>query len=158
IIEADGTLVGTTGQCKAGMDLSYNGVWGYHPLVVSLANTAEPLFLLNRPASRPSYEGAASYFDRAAELCRQAGFRAITFRGDTDFTQAAHLDRWDHGGIRFVVGIDAQPNLVRRAEQLPERLWQPLPRPARREVATNPRTRPADAKQAVVLAKGYTDI
>ena len=112
IIEADGTLVGTTGECKQGMDLSYNGVWGYHPLLVSLANTNEPLFLLNRPASRPSYEGAAEYFDRAAALCRQAGFRHITFRGDTDFTQAAHLDRWDQDGIHFVFGLDAQPNLV----------------------------------------------
>jgi hypothetical protein len=92
IIEADGTLVGTTGECKQGMDLSYNGVWGYHPLIVSLANTQEPLFIVNRPASRPSYEGAAEYFDRAAALCREAGFRHISFRGDTDFTQAAHLD------------------------------------------------------------------
>jgi hypothetical protein len=158
IIEGDGTLVGTTGECKAGMDLSYNGVWGYHPLVVSLANTQEPLFIVNRPASRPSHEGAADYFDRAAALCRQAGFRHITFRGDTDFTQAAHLDRWDQDGIRFVFGIDAMPNLVARAEQLPERVWQELPRPGRHEAATQPRTRPANARQEVVLNKGYTDI
>jgi len=160
IIEADGTLVGTTGECKGGMDLSYNGVWGYHPLLVSLANTNEPLFLVNRPASRPSYEGAAEYFDRAATLCRQAGFRQITFRGDTDFTQAAHLDRWDQeDGIHFVFGIDAQPNLVAIAERLPERIWQLLPRPARHEVANKvPRTRPANVKQAVVLKKGYTDV
>jgi DDE family transposase len=158
IVEADGTLVGTTGECKQGMDLSYNGVWGYHPLLVSLANTNEPLFLVNRSASRPSYEGAAAYFDRAAQLCRQAGFRHLTFRGDTDFTQAAHLDRWDQDGIRFVFGIDAQPNLVAIAERLPERIWQPLPRPARHEVATVPRTRPANVKQAVVVRKGYTDV
>jgi hypothetical protein len=161
IIEADGTLVGTTGQCKQGMDLSYNGVWGYHPLLVSLANTNEPLFLVNRPASRPSHEGAADYFDRAAALCRQAGFRQITFRGDTDFTQAGHLDRWDQeDGIGFVFGIDAQPNLVATAEQLPARVWQELPRPSRHEtvVATRPRARPTNAKQAVVVQKGYTDI
>ena len=158
IIEGDGTLVGTTGECKAGMDLSYNGVWGYHPLVVSLANTQEPLFILNRSASRPSYEGAADYFDRAAALCWQAGFRHITFRGDTDFTQASHLDRWDTQGIHFVFGLDAQPNLVSIAEQLPERVWQPLPRPARHEVATAPRQRPANVKQEVVVQKGYTDI
>jgi len=158
IVEADGTLVGTTGECKQGMDLSYNGVWGYHPLVVSLANTQEPLFILNRPASRPSYEGAAEYFDRAAELCRQAGFRHLTFRGDTDFTQAAHLDRWDQDGIHFVFGLDAQPNLVSIAERLPQRVWQELPRPKRHEVATAPRRRPANVKQAVVVKKGYTDV
>jgi hypothetical protein len=158
IIEGDGTLVGTTGECKQGMDLSYNGVWGYHPLVVSLANTQEPLFILNRSASRPSYEGAADYFDRAAALCWQAGFRHLTFRGDTDFTQAAHLDRWDAQGIHFVFGLDAQPNLVSLAERLPERIWQPLQRPVRHEVATAPRQRPASVKQAVVVQKGYTDL
>jgi Transposase DDE domain group 1 len=158
IVEADGTLVGTTGECKQGMDLAYDGTWGYHPLLVSLANTQEPLFLVNRPASRPSSEGAADYLDRAAALCREAGFRQIIFRGDTDFTQAAHLDRWDGQGIGFVFGIDAQPNLVARAEQLPERAWEPLPRPARYPVATTPRQRPEKVKQGVVRRKGYTDI
>lgn len=158
IIEADGSLVGTTGECKQGMGLAYNGTWGYHPLLVSLANTQEPLLLVNRPASRPSHEGAADYLDRAAALCRQAGSRKISFRGDTDFTQAAHLDRWDREGLGFVFGLDAQPNLVALAERLPERLWQSLPRPARYAVATEPRRRPANVKQEVVRRKGYTDI
>ncbi len=125
---------------------------------MSLANTQEPLFILNRPASRPRYEGAADYFGRAAALCRQAGFRQITFRGDTDFTQAAHLDRWDADGIHFVFGVDAQPNLVERAGQLPEPVWQKLERPARSAVATTARQRPANVKQEVVVRKGYTDI
>jgi hypothetical protein len=158
IIEADGSVVETTGQCKQGMDLSYNGKWGYHPLLVSLANTQEPLFLVNRPGSRPSHEGAAAYFDRAAALCRQAGFRQILFRGDTDFTQTTYLDGWDAAGIGFVFGIDAQPNLVARAQTLPERVWAALQRPARYPVATKPRQRPANVKEGVVRRRGFRNL
>jgi hypothetical protein len=33
-IDMDGTLTETTGSCKAGMDIAYDGTWSYHPLVV----------------------------------------------------------------------------------------------------------------------------
>jgi Transposase DDE domain group 1 len=158
ILEADGTLAGTSGACKAGMDLSYKGVWGYHPLLVSLANTSEPLFLLNRPASRPSHEDAAAYLDAAADLCRRAGFRKISFRGDTDFSQTTYLDGWDVHSIRFVFGIDAMPNLVGMAKALPETAWQRLQRPAAYEVKTQQRTRPLAVKEEVVKQKGYDNL
>lgn len=119
ILDADGTLVETKGQCKEGMDIAYNGVWGYHPLVVSLAHIQKPLFLENRRGNRPSSDGAAARFDQAAALCRDAGFRRITFRGDTDFTQTTELDRWDAAGIRFVFGADARANVTRLADALP---------------------------------------
>jgi hypothetical protein len=158
IIEADGTVAATTAACKAGMDISYKGVWGYHPLLVSLANTQEPLFLLNRPASRPSHEGAAAVLDQAAELCRRAGFQKITFRGDTDFSQTTYLDGWDGQAIRFVFGIDCMPNLVEKACGLPALVWQRLERPAAYEVKTQQRTRPVAVKEEVVRNKGYKNI
>jgi hypothetical protein len=86
LLDADGTLVATDAECKQGVDIAYNGTWGYHPLIISLANTAEPLYLLNRSGNRPSHEQADVFLDKAIELCRRAGFRTMFLRGDTKFT------------------------------------------------------------------------
>ena len=75
VIDADGTLVATGAGCKQGIDIAYDGTWGYHPLIVSLANTGEVLSIVNRPGNRPSHEGAAEQLDLAILLCRDAGFR-----------------------------------------------------------------------------------
>ena len=42
-IDTDGTVAPTVGECKGGMALSYKGIWGYAPLVVTLAKTNEVL-------------------------------------------------------------------------------------------------------------------
>ena len=90
-IDRDGTPVGTTGSCQAGMDIADNGVRGDHPLILRPAETGEVLRRLNRSGNRPSHEGAAGQVDQAIGLCRHAGCRRTVLRGDTDFSQTQHL-------------------------------------------------------------------
>jgi hypothetical protein len=154
-IDADGTLAPSGGRCKQGVDLAYDGTWGYHPLVVSLANTAEPLYLVNRSGNRPSHEHADIYLDKAAALCRRAGFRKITYRGDTDFSQTRHLDRWDREDVRFIFGIDAMPNLVALAEGLAAEDYSELERPARYTIETAPRQARERHKDRIVSEREF---
>ncbi len=158
-LDGDGSLVGTDGECKEGTDFAYDGTYGYHPLLISLANTGEVLRLVNRSGNRPSHEGAAEAFDHAIATCFRGGFRKVLLRGDTDFSQTEHLDRWDADGrIRFIFGYDAKPNLRALAEELPETAWQTLHRRQRPQPATGPRQRPPNVKDERVRAHEFESL
>jgi len=153
VIDVDGSLAGTLGQCKEGMDISYKGIWGYHPLIVSLANTQEALYLVNRPANVPSHAGAVPWMDRAIALVRPHAKR-IFLRGDTDFSFTGDFDRWADSGVTFVFGMDASPTLVKVAEGLPEARWRGLAR-TEPPIQTEPRARPENVKERIVKERGY---
>ena len=157
-IDGDGTLVPTTGACKEGMDIAYNGIWGYGPLLVSLANTGEPLFIKNRSGNRPSHEGAIPYFDKAIALCRRAGFSDILLRGDTDFALTTAFDRWTTAGVRFVFGYDATPMMVAWGASAPPALYEQLVLRAERAIKAAPRRRPEHVKDRIVKARGFKKI
>jgi hypothetical protein len=156
ILDLDGFLVETTGQCKQGIDIAYDGTWGYHALVLTPANTGEALSVVNRSGNRPSQEGAAAQVDRTVQVCFRGGFRSVLLRGDTKFAQTEHLDRWDADPrVRFLFGYEALPNLEALAEDLPTGAWRPLQRPARYAVKTKPRQRPDNVKEARVVAREF---
>jgi hypothetical protein len=180
ILDADGTIVGTDAECKQGVDIGYNGRWGYHVHLVSRADTAEPLFLLNRRGNRPSQERAGESLDKAVALCVRAGFRKILLRGDTRIAENKDLDPWDDqilprggatiaetgdpdswddaGNIRFIFGSAAYDALKARADALPARAYSFLERPPRYAIKTSPRQRPEPVKPEIVRERGFQTI
>ena len=155
-IDMDGVLVETLSECKLGIDIAYNGVWGYHPLVVSLANTGEVLSVLNRPGNRPSHEGAAAEVDRALRVCFEGGFRKVRLRGDTDFSQTKYLDGWNADPrVQFIFGLDKSWAKHILADDLPASAWYQLDRPPRYEGKTQPRQKPPRVKEAIVRERAF---
>ena len=156
ILNIDGAMAGTTGECKEGMDISYKGIWCYAPLLISLAQTREALYLVNRPGSAPSHLDSAVWIDRSLDLV-EGRFEEVWLRGDTDFSLTEHLDRWDER-CKFVLGLDARQNLVTIAQRLSEDQWEALEREPKYKVKTEERQRPENVKERIVKERGFKNI
>ena len=155
-LDVDGTIAGTLGECKEGIGLSYKSIWGYAPLIVSLANTKEVLYLQNRPCNSASHSGSVEWIDRAVKLVGEVA-GSVTIRGDTDFTHTAQLDRWDAAGRFFILGMDAHHKVVQLAEGLPQSAWQRLERLPKYEILTEPRAKAFRHKEQIVIEKEFNN-
>ncbi len=156
LIDIDGTLAPTYGECKEGMDISYKGIWGYAPLIISLANTKEVLYLVNRSGNRPSHDGAAEWIDRAIDLLMPHS-KKICLRGDTDFSLTSNFDRWSDR-VDFLFGMDACPGLVKQAQELSESSWEVLPRKVKYEIKSEEREKPDNIKEQIIKEREFKNI
>ena len=134
------------------------GIWGYHPLLISLAETREPLRIVNRSGNQTSEDGAARECDGVADYLKRCGFRKIVFRGDTSFSQTQHLDRWNERRVTFYFGYKAMENLEESAEHLAKSKWKKLKRPARYTVTTKPRAKGHPVKENIVIDREYNNL
>ncbi|MCA1793958.1 MAG: IS1380 family transposase, partial [Desulfobacteraceae bacterium] len=155
IINVDGTISETYGECKQGMDISYNGKWGYAPLIISLAGTREVLYVVNRSGNAPSHLDSAKWLDKTLDLVSDS-FEKVYIRGDTDFSLTSNFDKWDKRCL-FVFGMDARNNLVKLAGQIPESEWELLQKEPRK-IKTQPRRKPENVKAQVVERRKFKNL
>jgi Transposase DDE domain group 1 len=153
-IDTDGTMAPTGARRKQGIGLSYKGIWGYAPLVVTLANTQEVLYLVNRPGNVASHEGAADWIDKAIDLVSPYAPR-VCLRGDTDFSLTANFDKWAER-CEFVFGMDNIAALRKPADALDASQWRRLERePAYQTKTGKTRARRDNTRAEIVRERGY---
>jgi hypothetical protein len=154
-IDVDGTIAPTGARRKQGIGINYKGIWGYSPLLVTLANTCELLYLVNRPGNVASHQGAAAWIDKAIDLVSPYAPQ-VCLRGDTDFSLTGNFDRWADGGTQFVFGMDNIEALRKPADALDESAWRRLRRgPAYENKTGKTRARRDNTKQEIVRERGY---
>jgi len=154
VLDVDGTITKTFGEKKEKMDMSYKGIWGFDPLVITEATTGTHLFVVNRPGNEVSHEGAKSWIDRSIELVRNH-FRNIYLRGDSDFSLTGEMDDWDDRGVKFDFAYNASPNLVQKAESLPKNRWKKFNSVRERAIKTKARAKKKNVKKSAIEKRKY---
>jgi hypothetical protein len=137
IVDLDSCVRPVYGDQKEGTDFTYQGSFGYHPLVISLAGTLECLRLINRSGNTASADGSESHL---RELFPMLGrhFKQVIVRGDSAFAKQAIFDACEEAGHCFAVVSPQQQNFASLFEALPDEQWKPY-RP--HEEKTVPRSR-----------------
>ena len=157
IVDLDSCVRPVYGDQKEGTDFTYQGSFGYHPLVISLAGTLECLRLINRSGNEASAEGSETHL---RELFPMLGrrFKQVIVRGDSAFATQAIFDVCDEAGHFFAVVSPQQPNFASLFEALPGEQWKPYrPRKEKSERQGKPRKRGPNRRRERALSRNKRD-
>jgi hypothetical protein len=157
IVDVDGKIQETFGECKEGMDISYKGVWGFSTLVTTEATSGAHLYVVNRPGNKLSQEGAGEWIDKSIDVVRR-GFDKVYLRGDSAFSLTWKFDEWDEREVGFIFGYDATGNLLKKADLLGKNEWDTLERPSEEYKNRKERRKKMRVKEAVVERRGYRNL
>jgi hypothetical protein len=153
ILDVDGKIQETFGECKERMDIAYNGVWGFSTLALTEATTGAHLYVVNRPGNALSQEGAAEWMDKGIDVAMKV-FKRVYLRGDSAFSLTKKFDEWDDRDVGFIFGYDATPNLVKIADGIGKNDWYRIERP-QPVMKVKARKKKARVKKAAIIRRRY---
>ena len=155
ILDVDGKIQSTYGECKEGMDMSYTGEWGFSTLAITEATTGAHLHVVNRSGNALSQEGADEWIDKSIETVKKT-FDSVYLRGDSAFSLTWKLDEWNDQKVKFIFGYDAFSNLVKKADLLGKSEWKPFSKPKKKR--EKKRKKKPRVKEAAVIRREYKNI
>jgi hypothetical protein len=137
-VDMDSTIKEVYGHCKQGADFAYNGKWSYHPFLLSLAETNEPLRIINRPGNVTSAHGAAEALHEVLPMVARH-FQTLYVRGDSAFYERPIIATCEQYHARFALVMEGYEVLNDTADALDPSAWTPF-RPRRAEDVTRQAT------------------
>ncbi|MGC9385081.1 MAG: IS1380 family transposase [Kosmotogaceae bacterium] len=155
IIDVDGKIQETYGECKEGMDMSYKGVWGFSTLAATEATTGTHLCVVNRPGNKLSQEGAGKWIDKAIAVV-QKSFNKVYLRGDSAFALTDKFDEWSGNDVGFIFGYSKWQNLLKKADLLDKDEWRNIEKPQKGR--GKERKKKHRVKRAMVIKREYETI
>lgn len=156
-LDLDSKICSVYGEQKEGADYGYEGTYGYHPEMLSLAETGEWLDVINRSCNRVSGDMAV-YLLRRNLPGVQERFHNVCVRGDTKFGRGDLLLECERHGANVCVGWMATPKLVKLAEALPPEVWKPLERRATAaSEGSRTRSKKPNRRRMRARRRGYLD-
>ena len=156
-LDLDSKICAVYGEQKEGADFGYQGSYGYHPEMLSLAETGEWLDVVNRPCNAVSGDKAVYLLRRNLSQVQER-FKHVCVRGDTKFGRADVLLECERHGAKVCVGWAATPRLVKLAEALPSTAWKPHERRCSGGAAPmRVRRKKGNLRRVKARRRGYTD-
>jgi hypothetical protein len=156
IVDTDATIQETYGECKEGMNMSYKGLWGFAPLVITEATTGSHLYTINQPGNRSSNYNAAEWIDKSIETTK-AVFKNVYLRGDSAFSLTRKFDEWTEDKVKFIFGFAKNFNLELEADLLDKNQWKRL-YSAKKKKGKKSRKKKERVKESLVISRGYKNV
>lgn len=155
-VDMDSHIHHVYGDQKEGADFTYKGGYGYHPLVISMADTHECLRLINRPGNVPSAQGAAGQIESLEPLLHSR-FRRVLWRGDSAFSRQDIFEACERHSMYFAMVSTEQRNFEALGDAIAHSRWQAF-RAHERAAGKAKRKRRANLRSQCARKRGKRDL
>lgn len=156
-VDIDSHVHAIYGNQKEKADFTYKGTYGFHPLVVSVAETHECLRLINRSGNVPSAEGSEKVFEELfPKLLKRT--KKVLIRGDSAFAAQKLYDVCEQHGQYFAFTSGQQRNFEMLGDTIPERSWKVFHSAPEKKVPPCRRKRGRNLRQEMARQRGKLDL
>jgi hypothetical protein len=127
VMDLDSFIGEVHGYQKQGAGYGYTRVFGYHPLIVTRADTGEVLHIRNRKGSANTQRGAERFVEELLARVRRAGHTGrIVLRADSGFENHKLMKSLDRRGVEFSIGVKQSKQIRALIDTIAQDAWVPV--------------------------------